>query len=1119
MMSNFAFLSQKPAYAAFSAACIEAEKVCASSPAMCALGCRKALELAIKWVYAADSTISAPYRDNLQSLLHEYTFRSAVEPLTWSKLPYIVRLGNLAAHTAKSISRGDAEMSLANLFEFVEWIDYCYGSDYEERKFDEKLIPAEKVKIDEKKLKAQDELISQKNSEIAALLAKVEAMSAQFTAGKASHKNGRRFDAGDISEFLTRKKYIDVDLKLLGWTFGGDVREEYEVADMAGAAGQPGFADYVLFGQDGLPLAVIEAKRTSRDPNIGREQAKLYADALEKKFGRRPMMFTSNGFETYFWDDRSGPQRVVSGFFSSGDLQKLMDRREQRRDLGGVQIDQKITDRYYQLAAVKAVCENISGGYRKSLLVMATGTGKTRVSASIADVLSRGGWATNVLFLADRTVLVQQAKDAFKNYLPDMSLCNLLSNKDDKNARVVFSTYPTMLNAIDSARTDSGGRLFTPAHFDLIIVDEAHRSIFKKYRAIFDYFDALLVGLTATPKNEVDRNTYDFFDLPPNVPTYAYDYETAVYTDHVLVPYYNLETSTKFLSEGIVYDQLSEEDKARYEDDFAEDAGLPDFIPSSELNTFVFNKDTVDRVLQDLMEKGVRTEGGDRLGKTIIFAQTKKHAEYILERFNALYPSLKGGFAKRVICDDSYAQTIITDFKQPHKEPVIAVSVDMMDTGIDVPEIVNLVFFKKVRSKTKFWQMIGRGTRLCPTLECVDGKNGAYTDKKCFYIFDYCDNFEYFRTDRNETQSSEIASLSEAVFKKRVRIVQDLQDAAFADEWFQSWRQSLISIMTKQIQMLNTELISVKLQLRYVEKFRDGKPWVCLSDQDRNELELTIAPLVSMDDKDEYAKRFDNFMYGMMIAKLENLADYKKYVKDLVGVAAALSKKATIPQIKEKLPLIKSIDRDYCLGCGAAELENIRAELRGLINFLVEKGKFPIFTDLTDEFTPTEPGRAATPGFTSEEYRKKVDRYIEEHKDNTAIYKLRNNIPLSSGDYQALSEILTHKLGSGDDYAKAFGDTPFGLMIRRVAKLEREAAMKVFSRFIAEQALDSKQIRFVDKIVNYVVENGYMDDVDKLLDPPFDKPQSFVKLFDAPRREKIISLVRQIKDNATKTVA
>ena len=561
-MTNFSFLSTQKEYALFAPAAVEAEKVFASSPAMCAVGCRKALELAVKWVYAADNTMQMPYKDNLQSLIHEPSFRFAVDYNTWGKLPFLIKLGNLAVHTERSVQQSDALASLQGLFEFIQWVDYCYGANYKERKFDSALIPTEKVVIDTAKIKEQESLLGEKDTQIEALRKKIEAMSAQLTAQKEAHKESRSFTPDDLSEFATRKKYIDVDMKEMGWKFNGadaDVQEEYPVEGMAGVIGQMGYCDYVLFGKDGLPLAVVEAKRSSKDPNIGRKQAVLYADCLEKKFGRRPMMFTTNGFETFFWDDKSSPQRKVSGIFSKDDLQKLMNRRTERLDLASVPIDDKITDRYYQKEAIRAVCDQIGLGFRKHLLVMATGTGKTRTASSLTDVLSRGKYVTNILFLADRTALVKQAKDDFKNYLPDLSLCNLCSNKDDRNARIVFSTYPTMLNAIDDTKSVDGRKLFTPAHFDLIIIDESHRSIFKKYRAIFEYFDAYMVGLTATPKTDVDRNTYDFFEMEHGVPTYAYDYETAVYQDHVLVPYYNYEVKTKFLDEGITYDDLSDE--------------------------------------------------------------------------------------------------------------------------------------------------------------------------------------------------------------------------------------------------------------------------------------------------------------------------------------------------------------------------------------------------------------------------------------------------------------------------------------------------------------------------------------------------------------------------------
>ena len=1114
MSPNFDFLQGQTEYALFAMACVEAERVLATSPAMAAIGSRKAFELAVKWVYSADNTILMPYKDNLQSLIHEHSFKFAMENQTWGKLPYIIKLGNLAVHTEKSISRSDAILSLSSLFEFVQWIDYCYGVNYEERYFNEENIPAVKVILDEAKIKEKDSLIEQKDSEIEVLRAKIAAMSDQLTADKTQHKEERQFTPEDFSEFMTRKKYIDVDLKLLGWVFGDDVREEVELYGMPNPEGK-GYADYVLYGKDGLPLAIIEAKRSSKDPKIGTHQAKLYADCLEKMTGRRPMMFTTNGFVTNLWDDVTSPERKVSGIFSKSDLEKLMNRRSERKVLDEIHIDDKITDRYYQKEAIRAVCENIVTGHRKTLLVMATGTGKTRTASSLTDVLSRGGYVTNVLFLADRTALVKQAKDDFKNYLPDLSLCNLLSNKEDKTARIVFSTYPTMLNAIDTAKGDDGKRLFTPAHFDLIIVDEAHRSIFKKYRAIFEYFDGILIGLTATPKSDVDHNTYDFFEVENGMPTYAYDYDTAVEKDHVLVPYYNIEVATKILDQGITYGDLSPEDQARYEEDFTDEDGvMPDFIPSPAVNEFIFNQSTVDMVLEDLMTKGKKVAGGDRLGKTIIFAQNKRHAQYIVERFNKLYPQYNGSFAKRIVSEDTYAQSMIDEFKVAEKEPHIAVSVDMLDTGIDVPEIVNLVFFKRIRSKTKFWQMIGRGTRLCKNLF------GEGEHKTGFVIFDYLGNFEFFREHKEGLQGNETLSISEGIFAKRVRLIHHMQHSIFIDDPYQVIRTELIETVLQQIKALNTELISVKMQLQYIEKYKHSGAFVYLSDLDKGDLIKYLAPIVYMNDTDEYAKRFDNFMYGLMIAQIEGLAYFKRSKKQLIDVCINLSKRATIPQVKEKLELINTIGTDdFWESSDILNFEKVRVELRSLIKFIIDEGgKNPIYTNLADEVLTLNEGKVMYSAYDFEDYKLKVNRYIEKNRDTLAIHKLRNNIPLSALDYENLEHIFTGELGTAEDYKREYQDTPFGLLVRKIAKLEVEAANTIFSEFINNQSLSQTQIVFVKKVIDYIVQNGYIENVSELTKPPFDKPHTFIKLFDGTKQKQLVEIVTKFKENAVKII-
>lgn len=1118
-MPNFDFLNGRQEFSLFAASAVEAEKVFATSSAMCVIGCRKALELAVKWVYTVDKGIQAPYKDNLSALIHEYSFKKQLPPLLFGKIKGIVAFGNIAVHTSKIVPPAFAVQSLKSLFEFIQWVDYSYGSDYQARTFDEQRIPKTHVSLDMQKIRAQESLLGEKDAEIERLRQQLAELADKYTGAKERNRQSRTITMEDLSEFSTRKIYIDAMLLGMDWELEGpdsDVSQEYEVEGMAGVPGQKGYADYVLWGRDGKPLAVVEAKKTCKDPNTGRTQAKLYADCLELRFGQRPVMFTTNGFDTFFWDDKGGPQRKVSRIFSKTDLERIIERRTSRLPLESITISNAITDRYYQQAAIRSVCEEISRGVRKHLLVMATGTGKTRTAASLVDVLSRGHHITNVLFLADRTALVSQAKDDFKTYLPNMSLCNLCANKDDASARIVFSTYPTIMNAIDREKSKDGGMLFSPAHFDLIVIDESHRSIFKKYRAIFEYFDAILLGLTATPKTEVARNTYEFFELENGVPTYAYDYDTAVHQDHVLVPYYNYEVTTKFLSEGITYEELSDEDKERYEDDFTEDGVMPDSIPSQALNDFVFNQKTVDLVLQDLMERGIMVNGGERIGKTIIFAQNKRHAEFILERFNKLYPQYHGTWASRVVCDDSYAQTVIDNFKEAEKTPYIVVSVDMMDTGIDVPACVNLVFFKKVRSKTKFWQMIGRGTRLCPELTCTDLiEREEYTGKKRFLIFDYCGNFEYFRQVKHTTEGEVPISLSENIFRKCVRLVAAFQDASKFDGAYQPWRRELTELCQGRIAGLNTDLFHVQLALKHVEKFKKPEAFICLSELDQQELTEHIAPLVHFDEADAMALRFDNFIYGFILNVLDESPLVRRDMARLVTTARLLEKKSSIPQVAAKLPLLRQIsDPELWKDIDICKLEDIRRELRALIRFLDEGSKRKdIITILTDPILDSTAGIPLPEEDPFESYKMKVNRYIEEHKNSLAIYNLTHNISLTRKDYEELERVFTQELGSKEDYVKTFGDTPFGLLIRKIAKLDHEAVLAAFSEFINDQSLNSRQIAFVQKVITHIEQNGYIEDISVLTKAPFDKPAKLLD-FDERRQERLLAVIKSVRDNA-----
>ena len=696
-----------------------------------------------------------------------------------------------------------------------------------------------------------------------------------------------------------------------------------------------------------------------------------------------------------------------------------------------------------------------------------------------------------------------------------MSLCNLCENKQDYNARIVFSTYPTILGAIDDTKNKDGSLLYTPAHFDMIIIDEAHRSIFKKYKVIFDYFDAILIGLTATPKTDVDKNTYEFFEMEDDVPTFAYEYDTAV-EEGFLVPYYNYEVKTKFVSEGIDYNSLSKEDKERYENDFTEDGTMPDFIAEGLINKRVFNKGTVDRCITDLMERGIKINGGDKLGKSIIFAATKEHARYIVERFDKLYPQYAGHFAAVVVCEDDYAQTIIDDFKVPNKNPFIAVSVDMMDTVIDVPELVNLVFFKKVRSKTKFWQMIGRGTRLCQNINCVDPKKGEYEDKEYFLIFDYGLNFEFFRANKNGFEGGKIMSLTELIFTKQVTLIKALQEAVFAEDRYQTFRSELVDTIIAQINALNKKSVAVRLKRRYVEKYSQKEAFTNLSSDAVGELCKEIAPLVYNADQDEFAKRFDNFMYGMMIALIEQRKSFINAKNQLIKTSDLLLARAGIPQIKMKLPKIKAIQtEEYWDANDILVFENTRKELRDLIQLLYD-GKKPkiIKTVLTDPIMAETEGQPLPVEPVFENYKKKVNRYIEENKDSLTIYKLTHNKPITDSELGELQNVFLKQLGSKEDYAKEFGATPLGILIRKTAGMDKEAVREAFASFSNKQRLNQSQMVFLEKLIDYVSANGYVKTQDVFDNAPFDKPKSMYEMFDMPQIYEIVHIVDSFSKNA-----
>ena len=613
-MSNFDFILKNEIFKTFAEASVEAEKSIAVANVSCTILCRRALELAVKWIYANDRELVLPYQNNLSSLVYDINFKSMINEKVFNGMTYIIKLGNFSVHSNKKVTRKEAVLCLKYLFDFMDWIAYYYDSNYIETKFDEGKLPGESsANLKKEEREELENKLVEKDEKIEKILKENEELREKLTKQRTSKKTAYNFKVSDISEFETRKQFIDLDLKIAGWD-STNIREEVEVKGMPNTQ-EAGYVDYVLYGENGKPLAVVEAKRTSKDAKIGQQQAKLYADCLEKEYAQRPIIYYTNGKEIYMWDDVSYPERKVSGYYTQDELQLLIKRRDSKENLEHIFIANDIANRPYQLEAVKKVCESFEQKHRRALIVMATGTGKTRTAISLVDVLTSKNWVQNVLFLADRTELVKQAEKNFKKLLPDMSCCNLLSSKDrdPEESRIIFSTYQTMINCIDKMKSKNGITLFTPGHFDLIIIDEAHRSIYKKYQAIFDYFDGLLVGLTATPRDDVDKNTYKFFQLENNVPTFVYEYDEAVKQKY-LVDYHTISTTTKFIERGIKYSELKEDDREEYENLF-EEGEVQEEISSSAINSWLFNRDTIKIILETVMQKGLKVEGGDKLRK------------------------------------------------------------------------------------------------------------------------------------------------------------------------------------------------------------------------------------------------------------------------------------------------------------------------------------------------------------------------------------------------------------------------------------------------------------------------------------------------------------------------
>jgi type I restriction enzyme R subunit len=1093
----------------------------------------------VSWAFKVDSTLKLPYQDNVSALIHEPTFKQVAGDAVTSKARVINTLGNRAVHGPRAIPVEDAVVAVRELWHVTYWLGRTYARvarPAADLAFDPAKLPkpAPAPKQTAEQLQKLEAALRERDEKLAVILADRTSLDAELQRLRAEVAEAKKAavaqpDTHDYSEAETRDYFIDLLLKEAGWPLSEKRDREFEVAGMPNNQGK-GFVDYVLWGDDGKPLGLVEAKRTRRDPRVGQQQAKLYADCLEKQFGQRPIVFYSNGYEHWLWDEANYPPRPVQGFYKKAELELLIQRRGSRKPLATADINASIVERYYQTRGIRRIAEAFERDHdRKALLVMATGAGKTRTVIALADLLMRSNWAKRVLFLADRVALVNQAVNAFKRHLPDASPVNLVTEKDAEG-RVFVSTYPTMMGLIDESR--DGQRRFGVGHFDLVIIDEAHRSVFQKYRAIFDYFDSLLVGLTATPKDEVDRNTYGLFELEDGVPTDAYSLEEAV-RDGFLVPPQAVSVPLKFQREGINYDKLSDDEKDAWDAiEWDEDGNVPQRVEAEAVNKWLFNEDTVDKVLAHLMTKGMKVAGGDRLGKTILFAKNQAHADFIADRFNANYPHFKGEFARVITFKTEYAQSLIDNFSQKEKAPHLAISVDMLDTGIDVPEVVNLVFFKLVRSKTKFWQMVGRGTRLCPELF------GPGQHKRSFYLFDYCQNLEYFSQNPTTTDGSVGASLGTRLFNARLELVGELDKAlalgqcGAVKETSPSYgppktpaelRQSVAEILHQETAAMNLDNFVVRPKRRIVEKYAKPEAWAVLTPEALSELSHEVAGLpTELEPEGEEAKRFDLLALNLQLAVLRAEPAFVRLRDTVKGIAGLLEEKAAIPMVREQLVLIQDLQTDeWWQDVTVPMIEVVRRRLRDLVKFIEKRQRAPIYTNFEDELGGEIP--VELPGFVDGtnyvKFRAKAQAFLRAHQDHAAIVKLRTNKPLSAADLVDLERLLVENGVGAPAAVRQAAETSHGLgiFVRSLVGLDRAAAKEALSTFLSGKAWSPNQIEFVDLIINHLTEHGVVDPA-LLYESPFTDvtPRGPDGLFTS---EQVDQLLRVLDDVRARAVA
>ncbi len=1065
-----------------------AEHYAATDPAGAMVKLRTFVESLIQRIYD-EKGLPRPFTTSLYDLMTSKEFKAAIPSVVINVFHSIRKVGNRAAHGI-SISAIIAQEHLKDAFDLGRWL-YIISGGSRENCSDFQLPPAPKKDeavsgADESGKRLVKEKLTSQEIEMQALLVdlestrlktqvaekKIEELEAILSSGKAAA------DALGFDEASTRKRLIDIELVAVAWNVAADGANTAEVTQEEEVRHQPtktgtGYADYVLWDDNGLPLAVIEAKKTAKSAELGQEQARLYADGLEKKHGQRPVIFYTNGFEIYIWDDGRGyPPRKIFGFYSKDSLQYLLYKKKHRLALDKIASKPEIVDRLYQIEAIKRVSEKFSDKRRKALLVQATGTGKTRVAIALTDLLNRASWVKRVLFLCDRKELRKQAKNAYNEFLNEPMTIVSADTAKDRDKRIYLATYPAMNKIFQT---------FDVGFFDLVIADESHRSIYNRYRDMFRYFDCLQVGLTATPVDFISRNTFKMFDCPDETPTAYYSLNEAV-EEGYLVPYDVYTHTTQFLREGIKYKDLSDLQKQQLEED-GEDPADFDY-ENHQIDKQIFNRDTNRTILRNLMENGIQDETGQYPGKTIVFARNHNHAVLMAEVFNELFPQYGGKFCRVIDNYDPRAEQLIDDFKSAKdSDPRIAISVDMLDTGIDVPEIVNLVFAKPIRSLVKFEQMIGRGPRLCPDLF------GPGKDKTHFRIFDHWGNFEFFDKQYKKAEPLAKKSLMQQLFEARL----DLARTALDHSELKAF-DLIIPHIKEDLERLSENTISVRekwREKRSVAKLEVLRQFDPVSEQI---LRTQMAPLMQWADirGQVEAYRFDLLITVFQIELIKKSGCFDDFKAQVLDQISRLQ--MHLNPVRDKADVIRMVKSlEFWASVTVQELEKVRKELRGIMKYAAKttydppQPKFIDIHDGQEEYQrlPTRLKFSDMPG-----YRKQVQAaLLKIFDENPTLQKIKAGEPVSGADLKALTSlVLTQNPDVDQEILREFFEAtagPLDFAIRSIIGMDAQAVNSRFADFItAHPKLTANQVSFLNLLKNHISRYGVIE-IEDLYEPPF----------------------------------